>query len=187
VVEAREAFRKQQSTMKADKCVFLDQTGVNTRMMRSHARGPRGERVVDHQPKARGTNYTLIGALTPTGIIASHLLDGSMRKLEFLRYLDEELLPKLEKGQILVMDNLRIHHSAEVKALARKYGISIKYIPPYTPTLNPIEEAWSKLKSFLRRTRARLADALVQAVRKALTEISAGNAVGWIKHAGYKL
>lgn len=168
--------------MRADKCVFLDQTGVNTRMMRHHARGPRGQRVIDHQPKARGTNYTVIGALTPTGIIASHLLDGSMRKLEFLRYLDEELLPKLKKGQTLVMDNLRIHHSAEVKVLTRKYRVKIQYIPPYTPALNPIEEAWSKLKAFLRKTRARLADALVEAVRKGLNEISSGNAGAWIKH-----
>jgi len=157
-------------------------------MMRSHARSPQGQRVVDYQPKARGTNYTVIGALTTDGIIAAHMLDGSMRKLEFLRYLDEELFPKLEnKGHTLVMDNLNTHHSEEVKALAIKYGVKLMYVFPYTPALNPIEEAWSKLKSFLRKTRARLSGTLVEAVRAGLDKITPKDAAGWIQHAGYRL
>jgi transposase len=156
-------------------------------MMRSHARSPRGERACDHQPKARGTNYTVIGALGAEGIVATHLLDGSMRKPEFIRYL-EDLLPKLrDSGRTLVMDNLRIHHAEEVKLLAEKHAVELLFVPPYTPELNPIEHAWSKLKSFLRRSRARLADALVEAVRKGLARITNQDARGWIQHAGYHL
>jgi transposase len=171
--------------MNAQHLVFIDESGVNTRMMRSHARAPRGQRALDHQRVARGPNYTLIGALTKDGILASHLLDGSMRKAEFLRYLKDELLPKLTKGSVVVMDNLRIHHCAEAKALAQGCGISFAFVPPYSPRFNPIEEAWSKLKAFLRKTRARLTDTLVEAVRTGLKNITSSDAHGWIRHAGY--
>lgn len=171
--------------MNVDNLVFLDESGVNTRMMRTHARAPRGQRAIDHQPKARGRNYTLIGALTHQGMIASHLLDGSMRKPEFLRYLKDELFPKLTKGTVVVMDNLSIHHCAEAKALARDNGITLTFVPPYSPTFNPIEEAWSKLKAFLRKTRARLTNTLVEAVKSGLERITASDAHGWIRHAGY--
>jgi len=173
--------------MNAEDLAFLDESGVNTRMMRSHARAPRGQRAIDHQPKARGPNYTVIGALTMAGIIASHLLDGSMRKPEFLRYLEYELFPKLKKGAVIVMDNLSIHHCDEVKALAKAHGFTLVFVPPYSPTFNPIEEAWSKLKAFLRKTRARLTDALVEAVRTGLNRITGSDAQGWIRHAGYLL
>lgn len=173
--------------MDAENLVFLDESGVNTRMMRSHARAPRGQRAIDHQPKRRGPNYTVIGALTTTGIVASHLLDGSMRKPEFLRYLECELFPKLKKGAVIVMDNLSIHHSDEVKALALAKGFILVFVPPYSPTFNPIEEAWSKLKAFLRKTRARLTEDLVEAVRAGLLRITGGDARGWIGHAGYLL
>lgn len=157
-------------------------------MMRSHARSPRGKRASDHQPKARGTNYTVIGALGVNGMVATHLLDGSMRKLEFLRYLDECLLPKLkDSGHTLVMDNLRIHHAPEVKVLAEKYAVRLLFVPPYTPELNPIEHAWSKLKSFLRKCRARISDTLVDSVRNGLSRITHHDARGWIQHAGYRL
>lgn len=171
--------------MNTENLVFLDESGVNTRMMRSHARAKRGQRARDYQPKARGINYTLIGALTKAGIIASHLLDGSMRKPEFLRYLKDELFPKLTVGTVVVMDNLSIHHCEEAKALASEYGITLIFVPPYSPTFNPIEEAWSKLKAFLRKTRARLTDALVEAVRTGLKSITSSDARGWIRHAGY--
>lgn len=173
--------------MNTEDLVFLDESGVNTRMMRSHARAPRGQRAVDHQPKARGTNYTLIGALTLTGIVASHLLDGSMRKAEFLRYLEFELFPKLKKGAVIVMDNLSIHHCEEVKALAEAHGFTLVFVPPYSPAFNPIEEAWSKLKAYLRKVRARLTGTLVDAVRTGLDRISASDAQGWIRHAGYTI
>jgi len=187
VIAAREAYSALQATMNAEDLVFLDESGVNTRMMRSHARAPRGERAIDHQPKARGPNYTLIGALTTAGIIASHLLDGSMRKPEFLRYLECELFPRLKKGTVIVMDNLSIHHCDEVKALAKDFGLILLFVPPYSPAFNPIEEAWSKLKAFLRKTRARLTNALVEAVRTGLQNITDTDAQGWISHAGYCL
>lgn len=173
--------------MITENMVFLDESGVNTRMMRSHARALRGQRAVDHQPKARGPNYTVIGALTTQGIVASHMLDGSMRTPEFLRYLEEELFPRLNKGTAIVMDNLRIHHCDEARALADAHGFTFVFVPPYSPKFNPIEEAWSKLKAFLRKTRARLTDTLVEAVRTGLGRITSKDARGWIRHAGYRL
>jgi transposase len=171
--------------MRAVDLVFVDETGVNARMMRTHARAPRGQRAVDHQPKARGPNYTVIGALTKDGIIASHMLDGSMRKPEFLRYLSDELLPRLTRGATVILDNLRIHHCQEASDIAEKFGVTLAFIPPYSPALNPIEEAWSKLKAWLRKTRARLTDTLVEAVKNGLTRITSKDAEGWIDHAGY--
>ena len=173
--------------MNTENLVFLDETGVNTRMMRSHARAPRGKRATDHQPKARGPNYTVIGALSKTGIIASHLLDGSMRTPEFLRYLKDELFPKLKQGSVVVMDNLSIHHCDQAEALAKEFGITLTFVPPYSPAFNPIEEAWSKLKAFLRKTSARILGALVDAVKTGLRSITSSDAEGWIRHAGYLL
>ncbi len=167
--------------------VFLDESGVNARMMRSHARACRGQRAFDHQPKARGPNYTVIGALTTQGFVASHMLNGSMRIPEFLRFLEEGLFPRLEKGTTIVMDNLRVHHCAEAQALAIAHGFAFVFVPPYSPKFNPIEEAWSKVKAFLRKTRARLTDALVEAVRTGLQRITSQDARGWIRHAGYHL
>jgi len=171
--------------MKAENLVFIDESGVNMRMMRSHARTPRGKRAHDHQPRARGQNFTVIGALSKDGIVASHLLDGSMRKPDFLRHLRDELFPKLKKGTEVVLDNLRVHHCEDAKILARHFGMTLTYVPPYSPSFNSIEEAWSKVKSFVRKCRARLTDALVEAVRTGLRNITSSDADGWIRHAGY--
>jgi transposase len=167
------------------KLVFIDESGVNLSLTRANARAPRGERVVDHVPGRRWDNYSVIAGLRSTGIIAPMMLRGAMNTDALLVWVREVLAPELRQGDIVVWDNLRIHMDPEVAAAFAKRRARLEFLPPYSPDLNPIEEAWSKMKSILRSAKARVADALVQALDDALTSISAKDCRGWFKHAGY--
>lgn len=113
------------------------------------------------------------------------LLPGAMNTDTLLAWVEQELAPTLRRGDIVVWDNVGFHQSPDVAALVRKRGARIEFLPPYSPDLNPIEEAWSKMKSFLRVAKARAVDALVAALDDALRAISAADCAGWFSHAGY--
>jgi transposase len=139
---------------------------------------------VDHIPGRRET-YSVIAALRSTGVFAPMLLPGAMNTDTLLAWVEQELAPTLRRGDIVVWDNVGFHQSPDVAALVKKRGARIEFLPPYSPDLNPIEEAWSKMKSFLRVAKARAADALVAALDDALSAISAADCTGWFNHAGY--
>jgi len=164
--------------------VFLDQSGVNLAMTRSHARSPRGERAVVFEPKRRANNITVIGALGARGMLQADVLEGGMKKADFVCFLTA-LLATLKPGQRIVLDNLRSHHAVEVKELADKHGVKLIYTPPYSPEFNPIEEAWSKFKAWLRRQKARTMTALESAIESGLKRITPEDVSGWTKHAAY--
>lgn len=163
--------------------VFIDETGCNLGMARHHARAPRGQRATDRVPRNRGGPITIIGALTLRGLSAVMTVEGGTDTLVFQAYVDHVLVPELHEGDIVVMDNLAAHKAPGVRASIEAAGCTVVFQSPYSPDLNPIEMAWSKLKWFLRTARARARESLDTAILWALDLISPTDARGWFTHA----
>ena len=167
--------------------VFLDESGATTQMTRNYARAPRGQRVKEATPQGHWQTLTMLAALTLRGLQAPMTIaeptDGDI----FLAYLEQVLCPQLRPGQVVIMDNLSAHKVEGVRALIEATGARLMYLPPYSPDLNPIEQAWSKVKQFLRSLKARTAEALEMAVAETLAVITAENAAAWFSHCGYGL
>jgi transposase len=166
---------------------FVDESGVNLAMTRLYGRAPRGARVIDTVPQNYGPNITILGALGIEGIAAVMTVEGATDADVFLAYVEHVLAPTLQPGDIVVMDNLRAHKVAGVASAINAYGASILYLPPYSPDLSPIEQCWSKLKTYLRKVRARTREALDAAMTNAVATITETDARGWFAHAGYAL
>lgn len=165
--------------------VFLDEAGSHAGMTPSHGYAPRGERVVDHAPKSRGTNVSILAAMTWDGPIAARTFEGAVNGPRFVDWVKRVLAPRLWAGAIVVMDNVRFHKVEGVVEAIAKVGARVLYLPPYSPDLNPIELMWSKVKTLLRQAKARSREALRRAIRAALRKIRAEDAAAWFVHAGY--
>lgn len=156
-------------------------------MTRTHARAPQGKRAVDSVPRNRGTVTTILGSLSAKGIEGVMTVSGGTDKAVFSTFVQEILAPKLEKGDVVVLDNLGAHRTEQVKTIIEAKGASILFLPPYHPEMNPIEMAWSKIKQKMRSIGARTVDALNTAVAQACDTITEQNAKSWIGHAGYQV
>jgi transposase len=167
--------------------VFLDESGSHLAMTSAYARAPRGERAVGEVPKNRGRNTTILGALGWQGWQIGMVLEGAADRLAFEVFIEKYLLPTLEPGQVLVLDNLSIHKGQKVRRLVEEAGCQLVFLPTYSPDLNPIELAWSKLKAFLRRTGARTRERLEAAIGQGLDTITLQDAQHWFQHCGYHL
>jgi transposase len=165
--------------------VFVDESGCNLALTPLYAWAPRGQRALAQAPRNRGKNTTLLAALTPEGILASLTLEGATNSEVFLTYLDQVLCPALRPGQTVVMDNLNVHKTAAVRERIEACGCRLWFLPAYSPDFNPIEQAFSKLKTYLRRVRARTRQRLQTAIAAGLQRISARDARGWFKHCGF--
>lgn len=128
---------------------------------------------------------TVIGAMTVDGMGPTTAFAGNVTLGSFIAYLMEDLLPFLLPGTVIVMDRLAAHCNEQVRIAIERAGCKLKLLPPYSPELNPIEEAWSKLKQLLRKLKARSRDALLEGVVTLIDQITAADAHGWISHAGY--
>lgn len=146
---------------------------------------PKSVRLVESVPKHRGKNTTIIGALSWLGVQAAMTLEGAADTLAFEVFVEQVLCPTLVPEQIVVMDNLSIHKSARVRELIQGCGCQLWFLPTYSPDLNPIEQAWSKLKAFLKQQQARTAETLHEAIARGLPLITPCNAQAWFKHCGY--
>jgi transposase len=166
--------------------LFFDESGVNLSMARTHARAPRGERVVGSVPKNWGDSVTVAACLSEAGVIAPFYRHGSMNGEWMEAYVEQVLQPELREGDVVVMDNLAAHKTARVRALIESTGAELVFLPPYSPDLNPIELAWSKMKSRLRKLAARSYDALLNAVDVALRAITSSDASGFFAACGYR-
>lgn len=155
-------------------------------MARLHGRAPRGERVRAPIPHGHWKTTTLTAAVRLGGVGACLAFDGATNAACFEAYIGECLMPTLRPGDIVVMDNLPCHKSAEVERLVKSAGAQARYLPAYSPDLNPIEELFSKLKAFLRKVAARTAEALIDAIGDGLRSISPNDIVGWFGHRGYR-
>jgi transposase len=167
--------------------VFLDESGVTTEMTRRYGRALRGERVVEGAPAGHWRTLTLLGALTAEGMLATMTIESPTDGDVFLAYLEQVLCPRLQPGQVVIMDNLAAHKVAGVRSLIEARGAQLLYLPPYSPDFNPIEQAWSKIKQRLRAAKARIVEALEQAAAEAIGAITADNAAAWFTHCGYGL
>ena len=156
-------------------------------MTPSHARAPKGQRAYGQVPRNRGENTSLLAALSLNGLQAPMTLQGSVDSIAFETYVEQVLVPTLTAGQIIVLDNHRIHKGDRVAELLAAGGCSLLFLPPYSPDLNPIEEALSKIKTFVKKCQARARDALDEALAAALKTISLQDILGWFGHSGYNL
>lgn len=140
-------------------------------MTRTHARAPRGERVIDQVPRNRGCVTTLLGAMTTTGVTAMMAIEAGISTDVFESFLRDVLLPKLELGMTMVMNNLDTHRAKRITALLHEHGINARFTPPYSPEYNPIEMFWGWLKARLRSWRARTVELLDLAVGQAMQDL----------------
>jgi len=150
-----------------------------------YARAPKGTRAYGSVPRNRGKNTTLIASLGWFGIGESMIIEGSANAAAFELYVEEILAPSLTTGQIVIMDNLAAHKGKKIENLVKAKGCQVLFLPGYSPDFSPIEEAFSKLKTHLRRIGARTREALQEAIGQALLTVTAQDAQGWFRHCGY--
>jgi transposase len=166
--------------------VFVDESGFNTSMTRLRARAPRGKRAHGKVPRNRGENTTLIAAITLEGAMGESMaVEGATDAQVFEAYVEHFLAPTLERGQVVVLDGLGAHRTQKVRELIEARGADLLFLPSYSPDLNPIEEAFSKIKALVRKEGARVREALIEAIGRALALVTPEDAAGWFAHAGY--
>ena len=165
--------------------MFIDETAVTTKMVRHYGRSPRGQRLVAKVPHGHWKTLTFIAALRIDGLTAPYVVDGAMDGASFLAYVEQVLSPTLRKGDIVLMDNLRTHKIDGVRQAIEAAGVKVRYLPAYSPDLNPIEMAFSKLKAALRKGAARTVQALLKLVGKLIKTFAPAECVNYFRHAGY--
>jgi transposase len=171
--------------VRVDQLVFLDEFGTATNMTRTRGRGPVGERVVCKTPHGHWKVLSTIAAMTVRGMVCSGTFDGATDTDTFLAFVADGLVPTLAPGQVVVMDNLPAHRSCRVDELVESAGAYVLRLPPYSPDLNPIEMAISKVKALLRRAERRTIDALQSAIGDALACVTSDDATAYVRHCGY--
>jgi transposase len=165
--------------------VFLDETGASTKMARLYGWGPKAKRVVSQVPHGHWQTTTFVAALRTTGLTAPLVIDGAMNGELFLAYVQQQLIPTLNPGDIVVMDNLSSHKSAGVRAALEAAGCTVMYLPPYSPDLNPIELAFSKLKTLLRKHAERTVESLWNRIGQLVGEFATQECSNYFRHCGY--
>jgi len=183
----RARYRDLSATLDLHRVKFIDESGINLAMARLYGRAPRGERVLGSAPQNYGPNVTIVGALSCTGLEAVMMVEGATDADVFRAYVRQVLCPTLCEGDIVIADNLSAHKAAGVREAIAAKGARLLYLPPYSPDLNPIEQCWSKIKTFLRAAKARTREALEVAVRRALATVTESDARAWFAHSGYVL
>lgn len=181
----REAWRQEQSSFDPARLVFIDETWASTNMARRHGRCPRGERLQVGVPHGHWKTTTFVGALTLRGFIAPWVLNGPINADAFETYVEKVLVPELRKGDIVVMDNLSSHKGSRVRTLIEAAGAQLRYLPPYSPDLNPIENAFSKLKAMLRKAAERTMDGLWTQIGRLLDLFLPDECKNYFTAAGY--
>jgi len=164
---------------------FLDETWAKTNMTRKYGRGPRGRRVVAAIPHGHWKTTTFIGVLGVRGMEAPLVIDGTVNGDRFVAYVRRHLVPTLRRGDIVVMDNLSSHKRVEVRQAIEAAGCQLVYLPPYSPDLNPIELAFSKLKSMLRKAGERTVEGLWKFLNNAVHEFAPRECLNYMRHCGY--
>jgi transposase len=151
-----------------------------------HSWSPKGERALCSAPRNWGANVTLLASMSANGMGACLAVEGPTTREVLEAYLKGVLVPSLEPGQVVVMDNLSAHKGSRIRQIIEEGGCELIYLPPYSPDLNPIEEAFAKLKALLRKVQARTREALVEAMGRALEAVTASDARGFFDHRGYR-
>jgi len=185
--EARGLWRWLASRFDARRLVFIDESGFHISMTRLRARAPRGKRAYGRVSRNRGKNQTLIASITLEGGMGEAIsIKGSTDAELFETYIEEFLAPTLKEGQVVVLDGLGAHRTNKVRELIEGRGAELLFLPSYSPDLNPIEEAFSKIKNTVRKAGARTREALDEAISEALSAVTFGDVAGWFSHSGYQ-
>jgi transposase len=166
--------------------VFIDETAASTKMVRLRGRCPRSCRLVGSAPHGHWKTITLVAGLRNNGIVAPFVIDGPMNAGVFLTYIEQCLAPTLDRGDIVIMDNLRTHKVAGVMEAIQAADATMFFLPAYSPDLNPIEQVFSKLKALLRKAAERTVPNLWRRIRSILRSISEKECLNFFRHAGYE-
>jgi transposase len=176
------------AAVEPERLLFVDdECGTHTSLAPIYGYAPRpGERLCQSVPRGRGKNTTLLSSMTLSGMGPSLAVEGATTACVFETYVEKVLLPSLEVGQVVVMDNLSAHRPKRIRELIEQHGCELLYLPSYSPDYNPIEEGFAKIKYLLRKAAARSKEALVEAIAAALSAITAEDARGFFEHAEYR-
>ena len=174
------------AVVEPDRLIFVDECGTHTSLCTIYGYAPRGERLYLSVPRTRGKNTTLLSSMSMEGMGPSLAVEGATTARVFETYLQKVLVPSLEPGQIVVMDNLGAHRPKRIRELIEQQGCELLYLPAYSPEYNPIEEAFAKIKNLLRKAAARSKETLLDAIGAALSAITAEDVQGFFEHAGYR-
>jgi transposase len=185
VTRARRRWMREQGLFDPARLVFIDETSANTKMLRLYGRCARGERLVGHVPQGHWKTITLVAALRRHGMRASRTIDGSMTGKKFLAYVEQCLAPTLKRRDIVAIDNLPAHKAAGVREAIEARGATLRYLPKYSPDLNPIEMSFSKLKADLRKAAERTIPRLRRRIGRFARTLPACEAANYFRHAGY--
>jgi transposase len=176
---------REQGMFDPARLVFIDETWTNSAMVRLCGRGPIGERLVDYAPHGHWKIITFVGGLRLRGMTAPFVLEGAMNGPLFLAYVNQCLVPTLKRGDIVVMDNLPVHKVAGVREAIEAAGATLLYLPPYSPDLNPIEMAFSKLKAHLRKAAEHTITGLLRRIGRVVKTFTPQECRNFLRHAGY--
>ena len=173
-------------TPSLNRLAFPDESGVNTNLTRRYGRAFGKERVTDSVPLNKPKNTTILSSMPLDGSVAHTTYSGGTTGDKFIEYLKETLIPTLKPWDIVMMDNLRIHHIETVRTLLSRAGVMLMYLPAYSPDLNPIETLWSNVKAILRKGKERTEETLIAAIKEAMKEITPEDCQGWFRKSGYR-
>lgn len=185
MAEARERWIASQASLDPTKLVFVDETGTNTKMARTYGRCPIGQRLVGKVPWGHWKTTTFVAGLRLGEISAPFVLDGPMNCDAFEAYVEQVLAPTLSDGDIVIMDNLPAHKGEKARKMIEDKGAQLLLLPPYSPDLNPIEMAFSKLKALLRKAAERSVGALWDRIGLVLDDFTPQQCANYFRHAGY--
>src|SRR3978361_49981 len=186
VKAAREDWVDGQDDLDAEHLIFIDESGLSTKMSRLRGWAPKGERCRAAIPHGHWKTVTFVGGLTLTGFVAPMLLDGPMDGECFLAWVEQMLAPTLHPGATVVMNNLAAHKVVGVRQAVEACGAELRYLPPYSPDFNPIENAFAKLKAHERKSAARTLDTPERAAANALLQFKPHQCANFFAHAGYR-
>ena len=183
---ARDGWKEMQKTLPMHRIVCIDESAAKTNMTRIYGRAPVGQRCHDNTPDSRWKTTTMLSSLRADGHTECMIYEGGTTRAVFETYVSEILCPSLRHGDIVIMDNLSSHKSNQITQMINKCGAELKYLPAYSPDFNPIEKMWSKLKSILRKLKARTTKELDDAIKIGLDAITPKDAIGWFTSCGYE-
>jgi transposase len=171
----------------AARYVFVDESGVTTDLIRRYARSLRGTRISDHTPCGHWQTHTVVAALRVSELTATAVFDGPIDTATFRAYVEQVLAPTLRPGDVVVLDNLAAHKQPEVRAAIEQAGALLRFLPPYSPDFNPIEQAFAKLKAFLRAFRPRTFEHVCELMAAALGLFMPDECANYVRHCGYRV
>ena len=165
--------------------MFLDESCAKTNMTRLRGRAHQGCRLHDHAPGGQWHTTSMLGSIRLNGETACMVIEGATDAITFREYVRRVLAPTLHSGDIVICDNLGAHYDSQAREIIEAHGAQLRFLPAYSPDLNPIEAMWAKIKAYLRQAKARTQKGLLRAIRNALASVSASDAQGFFRHAGY--